>query len=47
VDELGTVAKALADASAGMSPDQATRTKTLSGQVQGELAKERKGRCRT
>ena len=47
MDELGAVAKALGDATGGMSPDQATRTKALSGQVQVELAKERKGRCRT
>jgi hypothetical protein len=30
-----------------MSPDQASRTRALCGQVQGELAKEREGRCRT
>ena len=43
VNELDAVAKALGDTPS----DQASRTKVLSGQVQGELAKERKGRCRT
>ena len=47
VDELGAVARTLGGTVSGMSPDQASRTKALSTQVQGELTKERKGRCRT
>jgi hypothetical protein len=47
VDELSEVAGAFGAAVPGMSPDQASRTKALSSQVQGELAKERQGRCKT
>ena len=47
VDELSAVSKALGANAHGISPDQASRTKVLSSQVQGELAKERQGRCRT
>jgi hypothetical protein len=47
VDELDEVSRALGATVSGMSPDQASRTKALSSQVQGELAKERQGRCKT
>jgi hypothetical protein len=47
VDELGEVSKALGATVPGMSPDQASRTRVLSSQVQGELTKERQGRCKT
>jgi hypothetical protein len=47
VDELNAVSKSLGGPVAGMSPDQASRTRALSSQVHGELAKERHGRCRT
>jgi hypothetical protein len=47
VNELSSVTKTLGDTVPGMSPDQASRTKALSTQVQGELTKERQGRCRT
>jgi len=32
---------------AGMSPDQLSRTRALSAQVETELTRERAGRCRT
>jgi hypothetical protein len=47
VDELSEVAKTLGATVPGMSPDQASRTRVLSSQVQGVLAKERRGRCKT
>jgi hypothetical protein len=47
VDELSAIGKALGASVAGISADQASRTRALSGQVHGELAKEREGRCRT
>jgi hypothetical protein len=47
VDELVTVSKTLANPVSGMTSEQASRTRALCGQVQGELAKERDGRCRT
>lgn len=47
VDELSAISRTLGGPVAGMSPDQASRTRTLCSQVQGELAKEREGRCRT
>ena len=47
VDELSSVSKKLGGPVPGMSADQASRTRALSSQVQGELAKERQGRCRT
>jgi hypothetical protein len=47
VDELSTVSKKLGGTVPGMSADQASRTRALSSQVHGELAKEREGRCRT
>jgi hypothetical protein len=47
VDELSTVSKKLGGQVPGMSADQTSRTRALSSQVHGELAKERAGRCRT
>lgn len=47
VDELHAVSQSLGGPVAGMSPDQASRTRDLCSQVQTELAKERAGRCRT
>jgi hypothetical protein len=47
VDELSAIGKALGASVPGMSADQASRTRALSSQVHGELAKERGGRCRT
>lgn len=47
VDEMRTASKSLNGAVAGMTADQVTRTRALSGQVETELTKERAGRCRT
>jgi hypothetical protein len=47
VDEVRTASKSLGRPVPGMTADQLTRTRTLSAQVEGELAKERAGRCRT
>jgi hypothetical protein len=47
VDELSAVTKTLGNSAAGMSAEQASRTRALCSQVQGELAKEREGRCRS
>jgi hypothetical protein len=47
VDELAAASRTLGGAVAGMSPEQLSRTRALSAQVEGELAKEREGRCRT
>jgi hypothetical protein len=46
VNELSAVSKTLGGPVAGMSPDQTARTRALCKQVQGELTKERAGRCR-
>jgi hypothetical protein len=47
VNELSEASKSLSGPVSGMSPDQASRTKALCSQVEGELAKERESRCRT
>jgi hypothetical protein len=47
VDELAAASKALGGQVSGMTSDQASRTRTLCGQVEGELVREREGRCRT
>jgi hypothetical protein len=47
VGELQAASKSLGGPVSGMSPDQLSRTRALSGQVQGELARERDGRCKT
>ncbi len=47
VGELQAASKSLGGPVAGMSPDQLARTRALSGQVEGELAREREGRCKT
>ena len=47
VDELAAASRTLGGPVAGMSPDQVTRTRALCTQVEGELAREREGRCRT
>jgi hypothetical protein len=46
-DELRAASKTLGGPAAGMAPDQVTRTRALSSQVEAELARERSGRCRT
>lgn len=46
VDEMRSVTKSLAGPVAGMSPDQVTRTRAMCSLVEGELTKERAGRCR-
>ena len=43
--EVRAVSKALAGDVPGTSPDQATRTRALSGQVETELSHERGSRC--
>ena len=45
--ELQAASKSLGAPVSGMSPDQLSRTRALSGQVEGELAREREGRCKT
>jgi hypothetical protein len=47
VGELQAAAKSMGGPGSGMTADQASRTLTLSTQVEGELTKERSGRCRT
>ena len=47
VNELAAASKALGGQVSGMTPDQASRTRALCGQVEGELTREREGRCRT
>jgi hypothetical protein len=47
VNELAAASRTLGGPVSGMSPDQLSRTRALSTQVEGELAKEREGRCRT
>ena len=47
VDELAAVSRSLASNVPGMSPDQLSRTRALCSQVEGELVREREGRCRT
>jgi hypothetical protein len=46
VGEVRAAAKSLSGAVPGMSPDQVSRTRALSTQVEGELAREKAGRCR-
>ena len=46
-DEVRAASKSLDRPVPGMTPDQLSRTRALSVQVEGELAKERAGRCRT
>ena len=46
VAELGAASKSMGGSVAGMTPDQLSRTRTLSSQVEGELTRERLGRCR-
>ena len=47
VGEVRAASKSMDRPVPGMTPDQLSRTRALSVQVEGELAKERAGRCRT
>jgi hypothetical protein len=47
VTELAAASRSLAGPVSGMTPDQVTRTRDLSSQVESELTREREGRCRT
>lgn len=47
VNELAATSRALSGAVSGMTPDQVSRTRALSSQVESELTREREGRCRT
>jgi hypothetical protein len=47
VNELSAASRSLSGPVSGMTPDQASRTRELSSQVEGELTREREGRCRT
>ena len=47
VNELTAASRSLSGPVSGMTPDQASRTRDLSSQVEGELTRERDGRCRT
>jgi hypothetical protein len=47
VEEVRAASKSLERPVPGMTPDQLSRTRALSVQVEGELARERTGRCRT
>jgi hypothetical protein len=44
--EVRAASKSLAGSVTGVSPEQLSRTRTLSTQVEAELAKEQAGRCR-
>lgn len=46
IDEMRGVSKALNGSVPGVTADQATRTRALNGQVEGELVQERSARCR-
>jgi hypothetical protein len=46
VAELGAASRSMGGPVAGMTADQLARTRALSGQVEGELTRERLGRCR-
>jgi hypothetical protein len=45
--EVRTASKSLAGEVQGVTPDQLARTRALSTQVEGELARERSGRCKS
>jgi hypothetical protein len=47
VDEVRAATRSMGRPVPGMSADQLSRTRALSAQVEGELSKERAGRCRT
>jgi hypothetical protein len=47
VDEVRAASQSMDRPVPGMTPDQLSRTRALSAQVEGELARERAGRCRT
>jgi hypothetical protein len=47
VSELAATSRSLNGPVSGMTPDQVSRTRHLSSQVESELAREREGRCRT
>jgi len=47
VEEVRAASKLLGGSVSGMTPDQLSRTRALGVQVEGELARERAGRCRT
>ncbi len=47
VDEVRAASKSLGRPVQGMAADQLSRTRDLSTQVEGELSRERTGRCRT
>jgi hypothetical protein len=47
VTELAAASRSLSGPVSGMTPDQVSRTRDLSSQVEGELTRERDGRCRT
>ena len=46
LEEVSAASKAYTGSVPGVTPEQASRTRALSTQVEGELAKERTGRCR-
>lgn len=46
VDEIRTASKSLNGPVPGVTPEQVSRTRALNTQVEGELVKERAGRCR-
>jgi len=47
VSELSAASRSMNGPVPGMTPDQASRTRELSSQVESELTRERAGRCRT
>jgi hypothetical protein len=47
VDEVRAASKSLGGPVPGMTAEQVSRTRALSTQVEGELARERAGRCRS
>ena len=46
INEIQAMAKSFVEPVAGVAPDQASRTRALSRQVEGELVKERARRCK-
>ena len=46
ITEVKATSKSLAGEVPGVTPDQISRTRSLSGQVEGELSKERGVRCK-
>ena len=46
IDEIKSMAKLFAEPVSGVAPDRVSKTLTLSRQVEGELLRERVGRCK-